>query len=223
VEFEGKLRNGSRVLFRHIRPDDKQRLQIGFEMLSEASRYRRFFRYIDHLSDEDLRYLTEVDFKDHYAWIAILPDEPGEPGLAVARWIRIKSDPEAAEAAITVIDAYQGEGLGSTLLWLLGRSAVENGLKALRVWVQGENVQVLAMLGDFGVKPQRWESGVSEVDIPLPTEVDAWDQDPSKIVLRAVASGELQAHQHSGLSGASLSVPDTTGREDDSDGAPDRT
>lgn len=222
MEFEGKLRDGSRVLFRHIRPDDKDRLRQGFEMLSEASRYRRFFRFIDHLSDDDLRYLTEVDFKDHYAWIAVLPDQEGEPGLAVARWIRIKSEPEVAEAAITVIDAYQGQGLGSTLLWLLGRSAVENGLRALRVWVQGENVQVLSMLGDFGVKPQRWEGGISEVDIPLPTELAYWDQDPAKIVLKAVASGEVRAHQRSPLSGAALSDPSETGLED-SDGAPDRT
>lgn len=193
MDYEGKLLDGTRVLFRRIRPDDKTKLAAGFERLSEESRYRRFFRLIDHLSDEQLTYLTEVDFQDHFAWIAELPDEADQPGVAVARWIRIANEPEVAESAITVVDDYQGQGLGSTLLWLLARSAIEQGVKALRVWVQGENVAVLNMLSDFGVVPKRWESGISEVDIPLPADPDDLDKTPAKILLRKVASGEVDA------------------------------
>lgn len=193
MDYEGKLLDGTRVLFRRIRPDDKTKLAAGFERLSEESRYRRFFRLLDHLSDEQLTYLTEVDFQDHFAWIAELPDEADRPGVAVARWIRIANEPEVAESAITVVDDYQGQGLGSTLLWLLALSAIEQGVKALRVWVQGENVAVLNMLADFGVVPKRWESGISEVDIPLPADPDDLDKTPAKILLRKVASGEVDA------------------------------
>lgn len=194
------------MLFRPIRPDDKGKLVAGFEKLSEESRYRRFFRQIDHLSDEQLRYLTEVDFKDHGAWIAVLADDPGQPGLGVGRWIRIPKEPMVAESAITIIDEYQGQGLGSTLLWIIARSAVEQGVTALRVWIQGENLPVISMLRDFGVVPKHWESGVSELDIPLPTGIEMFEQHPAKIVLRAVATGELEATQHDGPRGGGTSL-----------------
>lgn len=215
MEYEGSLPDGTRVGFRPIRPDDKQMLVRGFEQLSEESRYRRFFRQIDHLTDEQLRYLTEVDFIDHYAWIAYLPDEAGEPGIAVGRWIRIPAEPEVAESAITVIDAYQGNGLGSTMLWLLARSAAEKGVRALRVWVQGDNSKVLAMLRDFGIIPTHWEGGVSEIDIPLPS-VEGFSDTPARILLRAVASGEIHA-EGLGSGGSRTQLRDEKG------GAPDRT
>lgn len=228
MDYEGHLADGSRVLFRHIRPDDKSRLAAGFEQLSEESRYRRFFRRIDRLSDEQLSYLTEVDFNDHFAWIAVLADEPGQPGLAVGRWIRIPNEAEVAESAITVVDAYQGNGLGSTMLWLLARSAVENGIEALRVWVQGDNSKVLAMLKDFGIVPRKWEGGISEIDVPLP-DVESFSETPARIILRAVASGELAA-EGEGAGGARthlvIAAPnekEETGSVSSSGSAPDRT
>jgi hypothetical protein len=45
--------------------------------LSEESRYRRFFSPVKELSEKTLAYLTEVDYVDHFAWIAIAMDEPG--------------------------------------------------------------------------------------------------------------------------------------------------
>lgn len=227
MDYEGQLADGTRVLFRHIRPDDKAQLVAGFEQLSEESRYRRFFRRIDHLTDEQLRYLTEVDFEDHFAWIAVLPDLPESPGVAVGRWIRIPGEPDVAESAITVIDAYQGNGLGSTMLWLLGRSAAENGVGSLRVWVQGDNSRVLAMLRDFGIVPRHWEGGISEIDVPLP-DVDSFSDTPARILLKAVASGELQA-EGLGTGGARTrfigdgNEEEGTGSVSSSGSAPDRT
>src|SRR5688500_7802015 len=114
--FESRLEDGTRILFRRIRPDDKARLQTGMKYLSPESRFRRFFHHVDHLSDAQLRYLTEVDFKDHFAWLAVLPDLPGEPGVGVGRWIRTKDDPAVAEGAVTVVDQFQNRGLGKTFL-----------------------------------------------------------------------------------------------------------
>ena len=193
MEFEGTLKDGTRVLFRPIEPDDKEILRAGFLRLSPESRYRRFFRHLDHLSDEQLRYLTEIDYVNHYAWVSFAVDEPGAPGLGVARWIRIPNDPEVAEAAITVIDEYQHKGLGSRLLHLSARSAVEQGIKAIRVWVQGENHPMLHLLDEIGIHPTTWESGVAELDIPLPENVDEVDRSPTGVLVKAVAKGEARA------------------------------
>ena len=89
-EYAAALEDGTRVLFRRVRPDDKDRLQRGLAQLSPESRYLRFFGPLDHFTAGQLRYLTEVDFRDHFAWVATLPDLPGEPGIGIARWIRLK-------------------------------------------------------------------------------------------------------------------------------------
>src|ERR1700736_6701242 len=100
---EGPLNDGTRVHFRPIRPDDKESLRRGIEAMSPESRYRRFFSPIDHLTDEQLTYLTEIDYQDHFAWIAFLPDIEGSPGVGVARWIRAPEHPESTKAAVTVV------------------------------------------------------------------------------------------------------------------------
>lgn len=186
--------DGIDVVFRPIRPDDKELLRCGFERLSPQSRYRRFFRAIDHLSDKQLAYLTEVDFKDHYAWVALDPSDNECPGIGVARWIRATDDPTAAEAAVTVVDAYQSMGIGKALMFLVGRSAIENGIRAIRVNALGENKAVSEMLKDLGVVAGKWEGGVLEAEIPLPETVEELDASPGAAVFRAAARGELETH-----------------------------
>lgn len=78
------LRDGTRVVIRPIRPEDKEALLRGFEQLSEHSRYRRFFTDKGRLSPAELRYLTEVDQVDHVALAAATEDE--SRGLGVARF-----------------------------------------------------------------------------------------------------------------------------------------
>ena len=193
VEYESRLTDDSRVLFRNIRPEDRDRIKRGLEQLSPESRYRRFFRHVDHLSEKELSYLTEVDFINHHALIATLPDEAGSPGIGVARWIRIEGEPTVAEAAVTVIDEYQSQGLGKTLLWLLVKSAIDQGIKSFRAWVQGENTMILGILSDAGARKGQWNSGVMEVDIPLPETHELLEATPAPLVLKEVARGRLEA------------------------------
>lgn len=191
--FEADLDDGTRVFFRAIRPDDKARLAAGLEHLSDESRYMRFFRHFDHFSEAQLRYLTEVDFNDHFAWIATMPDLPGEPGAGVGRWIRIPDEPTMAEGAVTVVDELHHRGIGSTLLWLMARSAIQHGVQAFRAWALGENKAVLDLLFQMGAERGRWDSGVLEVIVPLPADVKDLEATAAPLVLKATASGALHA------------------------------
>ena len=192
------LDDGLRVLFRPIRPSDKDILQNGFARLSPESRYRRFFRAIDHLSESQLRYLTEVDFDNHFAWVAFAPDDPGSPGIGVVRWIRVVDAPDVAEGAVTVIDDYQNRGVGKALLWLGARSAIEHGIRAIRVNVLSDNPPVIQLLKDFGGVPGRWESGVLEVEIPIPKSLEEMDASPIAHIFRATARGEIEGELRDG-------------------------
>lgn len=190
--FESTLADGRRILFRPIQPDDKKLLADGFHRLSPESRYRRFFRSIDHLSPAQLKYLTEVDGVDHVAWVALLPDAPEEErGAGVARWIRLRNEPDAAEGAVTVVDSLQGLGIGKTLLYLITQEAIGKGIKRAKAWVLGENHEVHAMLSHLGAHPGSWESGAIEMTIPLPSDPAALADTPAPLVLKAVASGRL--------------------------------
>ncbi len=184
---EVALPDGGVVRIRPIVPDDKAAIVEGLRRLSPESRYLRFFRNVDHFTADQLRYLTEVDFVDHYAWIADLPDAPGQPGVGVARWIRLRDAPTEAEAAVTVADHLHGRGIGTALLWVLGRSAVERGIAAFRVAVLGDNHPMLHLLTQAGAKPGPWESGVVELMVPLSGEL--LGEPPTRLVLKAVASG----------------------------------
>src|SRR5215217_6859611 len=94
-----RLEDGTRILFRHIRPDDKGRLAAGLARLSPESQRRRFLMPKPRFSSTELRYLTEIDGFDHVAVVAVLADDP-EAIVAVARFVRLREDPDSAEAAI---------------------------------------------------------------------------------------------------------------------------
>ena len=210
--FESTLPDGRRIVFRPIESGDKEVLVHGFERLSPQSRYRRFFRAIDHLSESQLRYLTEVDGHNHVAWVALLPNEPVESaGAGVARWIRLKDDPLAAEGAVTVVDELHGMGIGTTLLHLLGREAIARGIRNFKAWVMGENQQVLTMMSELGAHPGRWEAGALEMTIPLPEDPEELEATPAPLILKAVAEGRLTGRSAPGARGTHLMLPDGEG------------
>jgi GNAT superfamily N-acetyltransferase len=153
----------------------------------------RFFRNVDHFSAAQLRYLTEVDGTDHFAWIGILPDLPGEPGAGVGRWIRMPEEPQVAEGAVTVMDALQHQGIGSTLLWLMARTAIQQNVHAFRAWTLGENRAMLDLLLQMGARPGRWDGGVLEVIVPLPEDIAHLEATAAPLVLKATAAGVLHA------------------------------
>jgi GNAT superfamily N-acetyltransferase len=190
--IEGALNDGTRVTFRPIRPDDKDNLRQGIERMSAESRYRRFFAPIDHLSDEQLAYLTEIDYQDHFAWIAFLPDVEGSPGVGVARWIRDSEHRDSAEAAVTVVDEWQGKGLGSALLVLLTRSAIERGIKQFTLEVLGENEPMMSLLETVGAVIDKRDSGIVYLHVMLPETVAGLEATPSPSILKAAAQGRLQ-------------------------------
>jgi acetyltransferase len=122
-----RLNDGVEVLIRPIRPDDKALLAAGMEHLSEQSAYQRFLVPKRRLTAAELRYLTEVDFRDHVAFVAVRPEEP-DVLVGVGRWIRL-ADPEVAEIAFVVADDLQRRGLGTAIGEALADAARERGVR----------------------------------------------------------------------------------------------
>ena len=130
-----------RVRIRPIRSSDKPALARGFEQLTAASRYDRFMGHKTELTEEDLKYFTEVDGIDHVALAALLViDGDVEEPIGTARFVRLRDDEGVAEAAVTIIDAYQGRGVGTLLLERLLGAAWERDIRWFHFELWSRNV-----------------------------------------------------------------------------------
>lgn len=166
------LRDGTRVVLRLLCPEDKPLLEAGFNALSPESRYARFLTPKPTLSEDELRYLTEVDQEDHFAMGAVLEDGDGAGnpvGLGVARFIRLPALHATAEAAIAVADEAQHKGLGKLLFLRLCAAAAERGIERFRCEVLGINNSMAALIAT--ISPDRTievGSGVMSIEMVLP-------------------------------------------------------
>jgi len=118
--------------------------------------------------------------------------EPGtDNGLAVARFIKDRSDPCTADVAVTVADDWQHRGLGSALLQQLAERATDEGVRWFTATVLETNHEVVALLRKVGpVEHVRTGDGAAELRVELP------EGEPCppvlKEALRAAARGELE-------------------------------
>ncbi len=124
------------------------------------------------------------------AWVALDPSRPGHPGVGVARYIRLPGDPAVAEAAVTVVDDFQGRGVGTILLRLLAESALEQGIRSFRGYVLAANDPMVEILRDLGATVAR-EGSLLRVDVPIPASPDELPDTPTGRVLKSVAKRQL--------------------------------
>jgi hypothetical protein len=91
-----------------IGPEDAALLQIGFPALSDESRRLAVPDPMQQLDSALVEYLTRNrPLRPRGAWRLRTAGEP----VGVARYVQPVDDPEAADVAVAVIDAWQGRGL----------------------------------------------------------------------------------------------------------------
>ncbi|MGI8575376.1 MAG: GNAT family N-acetyltransferase [Egibacteraceae bacterium] len=179
------------VLFRPLRPDDREGVERAFDELSPRTRYLRFHASAPS-SATVLEELAQVEQHDHLAWVAIAEGAP-DRGIGLARCVRLTDQPEVAETAVTVLDEYQRHGVGTLLTGLLGYAALAVGVRQLRAYVLRENALVLALLEQAGARSHAEDSGLVRLDLSLPTSPDEWPENAVGEALRAIAQGRLQS------------------------------
>jgi GNAT superfamily N-acetyltransferase len=155
--------DGAAILIRAIRPDDQERLHDHFRGLSEKSVYFRFMGIRRDLSPQDLKHLTELDFKNHVGLAATLTENGRERFIGVGRYI-CGADPNRAEVAFAILDGFQGRGIGTLLLEHLSRIADANGVMEFEADVLGENRPMLEVFAHSGFESRRsLDSGVAHL------------------------------------------------------------
>jgi RimJ/RimL family protein N-acetyltransferase len=160
-----RLRDGSAVLIRPVRPADDGLLADGFGRLSDRSRRMRFLGPKEALSAAELRYFTDVDHRDHEALGAL--DHARGGGVGIARYVRDRDDPHTAEIAVTVVDDWQGRGLGTELLTRLSERACQEGIRRFTAAVAADNAAMTGLLRNLGADLVHREFGTLEYEMAL--------------------------------------------------------
>jgi GNAT superfamily N-acetyltransferase len=189
VRLTEKLKDGSKVDIRRLRPGDAPVLADAFQQLGFESRRLRFMTPKPSLSPRELAYLTDVDGHRHEALGA--SDHASGKGVGVARFIRLEDEPDVAEVAVTVIDAWQRRGLGTLLLERLADQARSQGITHFSALISSENTAVLEVLRHAGgeIVPTAAGGGVVEYRTALGSAGIGRDL---RDALRSAASGRLR-------------------------------
>jgi RimJ/RimL family protein N-acetyltransferase len=184
------LANGTRIRMRPIRPGDRAKLQRGMVELSPIARRHRFFSARDELDEQMLTYLTVIDYRSHFAWVAVDLDRPGQPIVAVGRYIRVADQPATAEIAFVVGDDYQRQGLGTRLLDLLALTAEVNGIDHFYARVLSDNVAMRHVLTRAGAKLELDDAGVLRTTMARPPATPFFDRAQVVAIATAATSGD---------------------------------
>jgi RimJ/RimL family protein N-acetyltransferase len=160
------LRDGRNVVIRALKPADRPALEAAVDRTSPHSLYRRFFAVRTVFTEDQTNFFVNVDFRTHVALIAVV-EESGRPAIAGGgRYVLVADD--RAEIAFTIVDAYQGKGIGTLLLRHLIAIAREAGLRQFVAEVLSENKPMLTLFEKSGLRMRvQSEAGVAHVTLDL--------------------------------------------------------
>jgi acyl-CoA synthetase (NDP forming)/GNAT superfamily N-acetyltransferase len=178
-EADVVLRDGRTAHLRPISPDDEAALVEFYRLVSDQSKYFRFFAPMPTLSEKDVHRFTHVDHQDRVAFVLTL----AERIVAVGRYER--TGPDEAEVAFLVQDQHQGRGMGQLLLEHLAQAGRECGVEKFVAEVLPENVPMIQVFREMGYQVK---SGWDEGTIHL-----AFDIDPTETSVGVMAAREHRA------------------------------
>jgi acyl-CoA synthetase (NDP forming)/RimJ/RimL family protein N-acetyltransferase len=145
---DAAMRDGRTVRIRPIRPDDLDAMMQMWSRLSMDTIRLRFFAP-RRMEREQMRHFTEVDYEDRFALVAAR----GERLIGVSRFDRLPYDPHAAEFAVLVEDAEQGNGVGTLLLRSLLAPAQDLGVRNFKGSFLRDNRRMREVLTAAGFEP----------------------------------------------------------------------
>ena len=151
---------------RALKPQDRDDLMAAVDRTSSDSLYRRFFAVRRHFTETEESFYLNVDFVSQVALIAVA-DANGQP-IIIGGGRYVVGEPGQAEVAFTVVDKYQGRGVGAALLRHLAVIARQAGLRELVAYVLPDNRAMLKVFEKSGLKyTAKRESGSVYVKLGL--------------------------------------------------------
>jgi acetyltransferase len=166
--WDWKLKDGTQVTIRPIRPEDEPLMVQFHHTLSERSVYLRYFCSLSLSTRVEHERLVRICFGSYDRGFALVADRTNPETrqheiVGVGRFSAINRG--EAEAAVLVSDQWQGRGLGTELLAGVARVAREEKIKKLSGEILRDNLPTQAIFKKTGFKLRAMEdpSSVSAV------------------------------------------------------------
>ena len=147
------LRDGTQMVVRPIRPEDRQIEREFVRKLSDESKYFRFMSAMRELTETMLNRFTQIDYDREMALIAVVCENGRETEIGVARYV-VNADNASCEFAVAVADAWQHRGVATALLLGLVAAASKRGLRIMEGIVMARNDKMLGLMHALGFSIQ---------------------------------------------------------------------
>jgi len=149
-----RLKDGTEVILRPIKPEDEQIEHELIKSLSNETSRFRFFGIIRELTHEDLVRFCNIDYDREMAIIAEVREGEKKKEIGVSRLI-LEPGRKRGEFAVVVADEYQGKGLGTKLIDVLIEIANEKGLESIFGRILPENKVMIRLCEKMGFTVKR--------------------------------------------------------------------
>jgi acetyltransferase len=170
------LAGGQAIAIRPIRPEDEPLLIEFHRTLSERTVYARYSQYLSLDQRSAHERLARVCFVDYDREIALVAERDDAAGrarriIAVARLVRL-TNPDDAELALVVSDAWQRQGIGARLMEQLIQVARQEHIARLIAYVRVDNRGMTRLCEQFGFSVAEDEDMlVATLSVPRPASV----------------------------------------------------
>jgi len=155
--WDWRLKDGTLVTIRPIRPEDEPLMVQFHTTLSERSVYLRYFCSLSLSTRVEHERLVRICFASYDRGFALVADRKNPTSgqheiLGVGRFTAISST--EAEAAVLVTDQWQARGLGTELLSGVARVAREEKYEKLTAEILRDNLPTQAIFRKVGFRLQ---------------------------------------------------------------------
>ena len=153
-----RMKTGTEVLIRPIRPEDEPQMVTFHESLSDQSVYLRYFhmeKLSSRIAHDRLIRKCFIDYDREMALVASLAgsNESGQEILGVGRLSRSREG-NGAEVAVLIADRFQNAGLGTELLRKLIEVARVEKINRIVAHILPENAGMRGLAKRFGFETQ---------------------------------------------------------------------
>jgi len=165
-----RLKDGTPVLLRPIKPSDATLKQHLFYALSKESVSKRFLGSLKAMPMKRVWPYVIVDYENEMSVVATVEEGGAETIIAIGSYVKIPHT-NTAEVSFVVRDDWQNRGLGTLLLDYLIDIAKKKGLSGFTAWVSVNNNRMMHVFKKCGY-PMRYkiEGDLFYVTIDLKSE-----------------------------------------------------
>jgi len=161
-----RMRDGTEVMLRPIRPEDEPLEHEMLTTLSEETLRGRFFQVIRNITHEMLVRYCNIDYDREMAIVGEVREREKRRIIGIGRLI-IEPDFKKGEFAVVVHDDYQGRGLGYKLVDMLIGIGQEKGLEKIYGIVLTDNKAMLRICDELGFRTRDLSDGTTWVELTL--------------------------------------------------------